>query len=74
MPTPDVDQGIIWQGYNPDVLKGARALPKDQTATKPFYFGGSEVPTDLGISKQPTQQLKQPLALQKVYKLPSIRK
>lgn len=74
MPVPDVDSGMIWQGYNPEVFKGTKALPIDKTATNPFYFGGSQVPADLGITQQSNQQLKQPLFLQKVYKLPSIRK
>lgn len=74
MPVLDVDGGLTFQGYNPGVFKSVKALPKDQTATFPFYFGGSEVPMDLGISKQKTQELKKPLMLQKVYKLPSVRK
>lgn len=74
MPVVDPDGGLTFQGYDIGTLQGAKRLPVDKTATLPFYFGGSEVPVDLGISKQPTQQLKQSLALQKVYKLPSIRK
>lgn len=74
MPVADPDGGLNFQGYDIGTLKGAKALPKDQTATKPFYFGGSEVPVDLGMTAQKIQSVKQPLVLQKVYKLPSVRK
>lgn len=73
MPVADPDGGLIFQGYDVGVLKGAKALPMDQTATKPFYFGGSEVPVDLGIAK-PIGGTKQFHMLQKVHKLPSVRK
>jgi ubiquinone/menaquinone biosynthesis C-methylase UbiE len=35
------------QGYDPAVLKGAKALPKDTYVSVPFYFGGSQVKTFL---------------------------
>ena len=49
MPVKDVDGGIIWRGYNPRIL--SERLPKEQYVSKPFYFGGSNVPTDLGLPK-----------------------
>ena len=43
MPIKDPDGGLVWQGYDPRLIAGN--LPSDQTATRPFYFGGSQVPT-----------------------------
>lgn len=45
MPVADPDGGLIYQGYDIGTIKGAKALPVDKTATVPFYFGGSQVPT-----------------------------
>lgn len=46
MPTFDVDGYMIWQNYNPRIISGR--LP--QESTKPFYFGGSQVPSALSLS------------------------
>jgi hypothetical protein len=47
MPIRDIDGGLVFQGYDPAVLKGAKALPKDTYVSVPFYFGGSQVKTFL---------------------------
>lgn len=43
MPTPDIDYGMKWQGFNPAVLKGVKAIPKDTYVSKPFFFGGANI-------------------------------
>jgi len=43
MPIKDIDGGLVWRGYYPAVIKGAKALPKDTYVSEPFYFGGSNV-------------------------------
>lgn len=43
MPIKDIDGGLVWNGYYPAVIKGAKALPKDTYVSEPFYFGGSNV-------------------------------
>ena len=63
MPVLDVDGGLNFQGYNPRILTGR--LPVSDP--KPFYFGGSEVPTSLGLSKSG-------MSMKVVKKLPFIRK
>jgi hypothetical protein len=79
MPVKDPDGGLTFQGYDPRLFTGK--LPVDQTATKPFYFGGSEVPTDLGIHGSGMRQQTpigakstNPLITSRVHKLPSVRK
>lgn len=47
MPIKDVDGGLVWTGYFPAIMKGARALPKETYVSKPFGFGGSQVKTAL---------------------------
>jgi len=47
MPIKDVDGGLVWNGYFPAVIKGARALPKETYVSEPFGFGGSQVKTAL---------------------------
>ena len=49
MPILDVDGGLVWNGYSPRLFTGR--LPKEQYASLPFYFGGSNVPTDLGLKR-----------------------
>lgn len=41
----DVDAGIVWQGYNPAVLDTSKLKANN----KPFFFGGSQIPFELGI-------------------------
>jgi hypothetical protein len=43
MPIKDIDGGLVWTGYYPAVIKGAKALPKDTYATEPFNFGGANI-------------------------------
>jgi hypothetical protein len=62
MPVLDVDGGLNFQGYNPRILTGR--LPAQE---KPFYFGGSQVPSSLGLSKSG-------MSMRVVKKLPFIRK
>lgn len=73
MPIKDVDGGIIWQGYNPHILSGQ--MPKEQYISKPFYFGGSNIPTDLGLTKSSYSGsgIKN-IRTQVVKKLPLLRK
>lgn len=54
MPIRDVDGGLNFQGFNPRIITGKVA--KDQSVSKPFYQGGSEVPeyTNLGLSSNNT--------------------
>jgi hypothetical protein len=46
MPVFDPDGYMIWQHYNPRIITG-RLPPKSD---KPFYFGGSQVPSSLGLN------------------------
>jgi len=80
MPVYDVDGGLNFQGYSPRQLTGR--LPHDQTATLPFYPGGSHVPPELigivngtGAKPQPYQTAggKKPI-MSKVRVIPSMRK
>jgi hypothetical protein len=41
MPVPDVDYGLVWQGFSPSTL--THRLPKETYASVPFRFGGSNV-------------------------------
>lgn len=41
MPVYDADGGLVWSGYNAGVFG---KVPRDESATKPFYFGASAVP------------------------------
>lgn len=78
MPVKDPDGGLIFQGFDPRTITGK--LPVDQTATLPFYFGGSEVPTDLGMSgsgmaRKPSGATYSKSSItSRVHVLPSIRK
>ena len=75
MPVKDVDGGLVWQGYDPRLFTGR--LPQDQYVSKPFYFGGSQVPTDLGMSPQSysgSGMMSRHPKLRGVKKLPSMRK
>jgi hypothetical protein len=45
MPFPDIDGGLTFQGYNPRILTDR--LPKEQSVSRPFYLGGSQVPVGL---------------------------
>jgi hypothetical protein len=62
MPVLDVDGGLIFQGYNPRILTGR--LPAQE---KPFFFGGSQIPSSLGLTKSG-------MTTRLVKKLPFIRK
>lgn len=75
MPVKDVDGGLVWQNYNPRMF-GDR-LPVDKYVEKPFYFGGSNIPTELGMSKSQysgSGMTCSACRLRSVKKLPSIRK
>ena len=75
MPVKDVDYGLIWQGYNPRLFTGR--LPQEQYVSRPFYFGGSQVPTDLGMppsSYSGSGMMSTNAKLRSVKKLPSMRK
>lgn len=68
----DVDAGLVWQGYNPSIL--TERTPRE---SKPFYFGGSQVPTANYLG--PMNSLPQPPRVSKkrtsvIKKLPSLRK
>lgn len=56
MPIKDPDGGMVFQGFNPRIITGK--LPKDQSVSKPFYQGGSEVPeyTSLALSSNNTSK------------------
>lgn len=43
MPVKDIDGGLSFQGYNPAVLKGVKAIPKETYNSVPFYFGGANI-------------------------------
>lgn len=68
MPVPDIDGGIIFQGYNPRILTGR--LPA--RSPKPFYFGGSQVPSSLGLPE--SSYSGSGMSMRVVKKLPFIRK
>jgi hypothetical protein len=75
MPVKDVDAGLIWQNYNPRMFRDR--LPADQSVSKPFFFGGSQIPTDLGLSKSQysgSGMTCSACRLKSVKKLPNIRK
>ena len=75
MPVKDPDGGLNFQGYDPRTLTGK--IPVDQTATKPFRFGGSNVPINLGIDKSESRKVesrKVNCSLSLVHKYPFIRK
>lgn len=75
MPVKDIDGGLPWNGYNPRLFSGK--LPDEQYVSKPFYFGGSQVPSELGLSKSEysgTGVTKCSCRLRKLRKLPNIRK
>lgn len=75
MPIKDIDGGLVWQGYNPRLFNDK--LPQEQYVSKPFYFGQSQVPTSLGLSKSQysgTGITKCSCRLKKLRKLPNIRK
>lgn len=73
MPLKDIDGGLVWQGYNPHILSGR--LPKEQYVAKPFYFGGSNIPTDLGLPKSSYSGSGMKVSTtQVVKKLPHLRK
>jgi hypothetical protein len=75
MPVKDVDGGMVWQGYNP------ATFGYKQPHEKPFYFGGSQVPLEVGMKgsgmaapipsvvAQPKRSV-----LRQVKKLPMMRK
>lgn len=77
MPVKDVDGGLIWKGYNPRLFDDK--LPKEQYVSRPFYFGGSQVPVSLGsvqggtIASATQGMLKKPM-MRGIKKLPSMRK
>lgn len=81
MPIKDVDGGLNWQGYDPRLF--GDKLPQDQYATNRFYFGGSQVPTDLNAPKMSSNMTGQGIAsathgafrpmLRSIKKLPNMR-
>jgi hypothetical protein len=50
-PILDIDGGYSFQGYNPAVLNGVKAIPKDTYTSVPFYFGGSNIRSYYTIKK-----------------------
>lgn len=69
MPLKDVDGGLVWQGYNPRLFNDR--LPKE---ARPFYFGGSQVPIELGKTTSGSGfALSYRPKTKKVMKLPSMR-
>lgn len=79
MPVRDTDGGLVWNNYTPRLFNDR--LPKEQYVSKPFYFGGSQVPVDLGLPKMSSQggaiagagMLQKPIT-RGIKKLPSMRK
>ena len=72
MPIKDVDGGLVWNNYNPSIF--GQKMPHTE---KKFYFGGSQVPTELGLTKQQydgTGMSKCACRLKSVKKLPHLRK
>lgn len=70
MPVFDVDGGLVWQGFNPHIFG-----TKISSQEKPFYFGGSQVPTlvpKMSGGNIVTQQYRP--VMSKVKKLPGMRK
>jgi len=55
MPVYDVDGGLNFQGYSPRLFTGR--LPIDQTASRPFYMGGSQVPVALGLTEDRVESM-----------------
>lgn len=41
MPVPDIDSGMIWQGFSPSTI--THRIPKETYVSVPFRFGGSNV-------------------------------
>jgi hypothetical protein len=78
MPVKDVDGGLVWNNYNPKMF-GDKS-PAEQYVSKPFYFGGSQVPMGLSnpqLSSNDTSltpQSRSKISMRKVMKLPSMRK
>jgi hypothetical protein len=74
MPTFDVDGGLNYQNYNPKILSGRQQ--REQYVSKPFYFGGSQVPNDLNMSQASSGSgmMSRKHILRKLFKLPNIRK
>ena len=56
MPTKDIDYGMRWNGYNPAVLNGVKAIPKDTYVSVPFRFGGSNVRSYITPSQTATKK------------------
>ena len=52
MPVLDVDGGLNFQNYNPSILTG-----RTESIQPNFYFGGSQVPVDLGLEKLKSQSV-----------------
>lgn len=72
MPLKDVDGGLNFQFYNPHMFTGR--LPREQSVSKPFYFGGSQVPTELGLSPSSSGKVSRDIKTKSVKKLPFMRK
>lgn len=53
MPVRDTDGGLIWNGYNPRLFNDR--LPKEQYVSRPFFFGGSQVPIELNAPQLSSQ-------------------
>jgi hypothetical protein len=75
MPVKDVDGGLIWNNYNPRMF--GDKIPADKYVEKPFFFGGSQVPYQLGLSKTQysgTSMTNCACRLKSVKKIPNLRK
>ncbi len=72
MPVKDVDGGMVWQGYNP------ATFGYKQPHERPFYFGGSQVPLEVGMKgsgmSAPIPVRPRRDILRQVKKLPMMRK
>ena len=72
MPVFDVDGGLNWRNYNPAMF--GHKIPQSD---KPFYFGASNVPINLGLTQKQYDGSgvnKCSCRLKSVKKLPHLRK
>jgi hypothetical protein len=53
MPVKDIDGGLNFQFYSPRLFNDR--LPKEQYVSRPFFFGGSQVPIELNAPQLSSQ-------------------
>jgi hypothetical protein len=70
MPIKDPDGGLNFQNFNPRIITGKVA--KDQSVTKRFYQGGSQIPEyiNLGLSSNDTSKSSKKISTRIFKKLP----